>query len=171
MLKYSFPPAVKPGCCVLVLGSLPGDASLRMAQYYAHPRNAFWKIMGSLCGFSPDLPYEMRLEMLNDAGVALWDVVLSGMRPGSLDSEIRDEKPNDIAALLREYETIGTICCNGGASHRYLKRYFPGLFGGSDACRVLQLPSTSPAAARLGFEEKLRAYEAVLAPLLRRESA
>lgn len=165
MLKYSFAPAAKPGCSVLVLGSLPGDASLRMAQYYAHPRNAFWKIMGSLCGFSADLPYEARLERLNDAGIALWDVVLSGTRPGSLDSAIRDGKPNDIAALLREYATIGTVCCNGGTSYRYLKRYFPELFGG-DGLRVLLLPSTSPAAARLNFDEKFRAYEDVLAPLL-----
>lgn len=166
MLKYSFAPAAKPGCSVLVLGSLPGDASLRMAQYYAHPRNAFWKIMGRLCGFSPGLPYEDRLERLNEAGIALWDVVLSGMRPGSLDSDIRDERPNDIAALLREYATIKTICCNGGTSYRYLKRYFPVLFGG-DGCRVLLLPSTSPVAARLGFEEKFKAYEEVLAPLIR----
>ena len=169
MLKYSFAPAVKPGCSVLVLGSLPGDASLRMAQYYAHPRNAFWKIMGRLCGFSPDLPYEDRLDRLNDAGIALWDVVLSGMRPGSLDSDIRDERPNDVASLLHEYATIKTICCNGGTSYRYLKRYFPVLFG-EDGCRVLLLPSTSPAAARFGFDEKFSAYEEALAPLIRRHA-
>lgn len=165
MLKYSFPPAVREGCTVLMLGSLPGDASLQKAQYYAHPRNAFWRIMGRLCGFSADLPYEERLEKLNAAGIALWDVVLSGKRPGSLDAHIRDETPNDIAALLHKYDTIRTICCNGGTAHRYLKRYFPALCE-EGRWHTIQLPSTSPAAARLNFEAKLSAYETALAPLI-----
>ncbi|MFR4223044.1 MAG: DNA-deoxyinosine glycosylase [Akkermansia sp.] len=72
MKKCSFPPSVTPDCSVLVLGSLPGDESLRQAQYYAHPRNAFWKIMGSLLGFDPSLPYGERLSLLNRGGVGLW---------------------------------------------------------------------------------------------------
>ena len=164
-LKYSFAPAVQEGCTALILGSLPGEASLQAAQYYAHPRNAFWKIMGQVCGFSAELPYAERLEKLNNAGIALWDIVFSGARKGSLDSNIRDEKPNDIMALLQAYPTIRTICCNGGTAHRYLKRYFPALFGGQ-GWEVQLLPSTSPAAARLSFEEKLHAYQNLLAPLL-----
>lgn len=164
-LKYSFAPAAQEGCTALILGSLPGDASLQAAQYYAHPRNAFWKIMGRVCGFSAELPYGERLKMLNNAGIALWDIVFSGARQGSLDSNIRDEKPNDIMALLQAYPTIRTICCNGGTAHRYLKRYFPALFV-RQRWSVQLLPSTSPAAARLSFEEKLHAYQTALAPLL-----
>ena len=165
--KYSFAPVVAEGCKALVLGSLPGDESVRQGQYYAHPRNAFWRIMARLCGFSAELPYEERLARLNAAGIALWDVVSSGVRPGSLDADIRDEQPNNIAALLSEQPELRTICCNGGAAYRYLKRYFPALCRDA-AVQVFPLPSTSPAAARLRFDDKLAAYAAVLAPLIHR---
>ena len=164
MKKCSFPPSVTPDCSVLVLGSLPGDESLRQAQYYAHPRNAFWKIMGSLLGFDPSLPYGERLSLLNRGGVGLWDVVASGVRPGSLDQHISQEQPNDIAALLDSFPGIGVVCCNGTASHKYLKRYFPELFL-RETLSVIQMPSTSPAAARLTYEQKFRAYEEIMAPL------
>lgn len=167
MKKRSFPPSVTPECSVLVLGSLPGDESLRQAQYYAHPRNAFWKIMGTLLGFAPSLPYEERLSLLNRGGIGLWDIVASGVRPGSLDQHISQEQPNDIAALLECFPDIGTICCNGTASHKYLKRYFPELFL-RETLSVIQMPSTSPAAARLTYEQKLRAYEKIIAPLLQK---
>ena len=153
---------------MLVLGSLPGDESLRQAQYYAHPRNAFWKIMGSLLGFDPSLPYGERLSLLNRGGVGLWDVVASGVRPGSLDQHISQEQPNDIAALLDSFPGIGVVCCNCTASHKYLKRYFPELFL-RETLSVIQMPSTSPAAARLTYEQKFRAYEEIMAPLLRKE--
>ena len=168
MKKCSFPPSVTPDCSVLVLGSLPGDESLRQAQYYAHPRNAFWKIMGSLLGFDPSLPYGERLSLLNRGGVGLWDVVASGVRPGSLYQHISQERPNDIAALLDRFPGIGVVCCNGTASHKYLKRYFPELFL-RETLSVIQMPSTSPAAARLTYEQKFRAYEEIMAPLLRKE--
>lgn len=166
MKKCSFPPSVTPECSVLVLGSLPGDESLRQAQYYAHPRNAFWKIMGTLLGFDPSLPYGERLSLLNRGGVGLWDVVASGVRPGSLDQHISQEQPNDVAALLECFPGICTVCCNGTASHKYLKRYFPELFL-REIPAIIQMPSTSPAAARLTYEQKFRAYEEVLLPRLR----
>ena len=158
MKKCSFPPSVTPDCSVLVLGSLPGDESLRQAQYYAHPRNAFWKIMGALLGFDPSLPYGERLSLLNRGGV----------RPGSLDQHITQEQPNDVTALLDRFPGIGVVCCNGTASHKYLKRYFPELFL-RETLSVIQMPSTSPAAARLTYEQKFRAYEKIMAPLLRKE--
>lgn len=164
-LKYSFAPVVRQGCAVLLLGSLPGDASLQQAEYYAHPRNVFWRLMGELCAFSPELPYERRLACLNAAGIALWDVVRAGRREGSSDANIREVLPNDIPALLRVYGSIRAICCNGGAAFRLLRRFY----GGGELWsryQVLQLPSTSPAAARLGYAEKLCAYRAALVPLL-----
>ena len=164
-LKYSFAPVVRQGCTVLLLGSLPGDASLQQAEYYAHPRNVFWRMMGELCEFSPELPYAARLGCLNAAGIALWDVVRAGQREGSSDANIREVQPNDIPSLLREYGTIRAICCNGGAAFRLLRRFY----GGGEVLsryQVLQLPSTSPAAARMSYAEKLSAYRAALAPLL-----
>lgn len=166
MKKCSFPPSVTPECSVLVLGSLPGDESLKQAQYYAHPRNAFWNIMGTLLGFDPSLPYRERLVLLNGGGVGLWDVVASGVRPGSLDQHITREQPNDIAALLARFPSIRTVCCNGTASFKYLKRYFPELFL-QESPLIIQMPSTSPAAARLTYERKLRAYEEVISPCLK----
>lgn len=164
MKKCSFPPAVTSSCCCLVLGSLPGDESLKQDQYYAHSRNAFWKIMGVLLGFDPGLPYPERVSCLNRAGVGLWDVVHSGVRPGSLDQNISQERPNDIASLLERYPAITLICCNGTASYKYLKRHFPDLFS-RNGLRIVQMPSTSPAAARLTWEEKYRLYQDIIAPV------
>lgn len=166
MRKHSFPPRTSASCRLLVLGSLPGEESLRRVQYYAHPRNAFWPIMGELCGFDAGLPYDERLNHLNAAGVALWDVVASGRRRGSLDQHIEAEIPNDIPGLLARCATIRAIACNGTASHRYLKKYFPELWErpGLDIC---PLPSTSPAAARLTLAQKIALWRAALAPFLK----
>lgn len=161
MHKHSFPPCARASCRLLILGSLPGDESLRQAQYYAHPRNAFWWIMGRWCGFDPLLPYAERMERLNAAGIALWDVVASGRRKGSLDQHIEDEAPNDIPGLLRACPSIRTIACNGTAAHRYLKKYFPELWSAPER-DILCLPSTSPAAARLTREEKETLWRAAL---------
>ena len=89
-----------------------------------------------------------------------------GVRPGSLDQHISQEQPNDIAALLECFPGIGTVCCNGTASHKYLKRYFPELFL-RETPAIIQMPSTSPAAARLTYEQKFRAYEEVILSRLR----
>lgn len=150
--KKSFPPVISSTCRVLILGSLPGEESLRQSQYYAFPRNCFWKIMSELFGFDCDRPYEKRLDCLLKGGVALWDVVQSGVRKGSLDQHISAVVSNDIPALLRKYSGIRRICCNGGASYRFLKRSFPSLW--KKPISILQLPSTSPAAARFSYAEK-----------------
>ncbi len=153
--KHSFGPAAIPGVRVLILGSLPGDESLRQRQYYAHRHNAFWPILGELLRFDPALPYPERLLALNRGGVALWDTLGVCRRPGSLDSNIRDARPNDIPGLLRDYPTIRAIGCNGGASYRYLRHCFPEL---PENIELEQLPSTSPAAARLRRQEKLEIF-------------
>lgn len=159
--KSSFPPVVRQTCRVLVLGSLPGEESLRQAQYYAHPRNAFWPLMAELCGFELSLPYGERLSCLLKAGIALWDVVGSGRRQGSLDQNIQDETPNDIEALLEGLPELELICCNGGASFRYLRRYFPELWQRA-SLSIRQLPSTSPAAAKWSYRQKLAAWRQAL---------
>ncbi len=163
MLKKSFAPVAHVSSRVLILGSLPGDESLRQGRYYAYGRNAFWPLMGRLLGFDSALPYEDRLAALEAGGVALWDVISCGTRRGSLDSEIREERPNDIPGLLERCPGIRAICCNGTAAFRFLKRFFPVLFEGG--LPVYQMPSTSPAAARLTFEQKYRVYEEVFVSL------
>lgn len=159
--KYSFDPIWKCGCRILVLGSLPGDESLRQRQYYAHPRNAFWKIMGDFFGFESSMPYDKRLQRLTSCGVALWDVIAHGYRKGSLDQQIKREHPNDIKAFLLLCPSVSLICCNGSASYRYLKKYFPDLWL-RDNLEIMRLPSTSPAAAMFSYEQKRMAWHIAL---------
>ena len=100
--KSSFPPSVETGAEVLLLGSMPGEESLRRQQYYAYRYNAFWKIMGVLFAFDPELPYEERLAALRRNRVALWDTLKYCRREGSLDTGIREPVPNDIPGLLKQ---------------------------------------------------------------------
>ena len=160
-LVCSFPPSAMPDARILILGSMPGAESLRKQQYYAFPHNAFWRIMGEIWGFAPDLPYLDRLAALRHCGVALWDVLASCERAGSLDTAIARPIPNDISGLLRRCPGIRIIGCNGGASGRYLKRFFPDL-----EVPVVVLPSTSPAAARLRYADKVAAYRDALLSVL-----
>ena len=114
----SFPPLVGRAPRVLVLGSMPGLRSLQAARYYAHPHNAFWPIMGQLLGFEGGADYDTRCRALTAAGVALWDVMASCERRGSLDSAIvrSSVQPNDIAALLEREPGIRAILFNGAAA-------------------------------------------------------
>ena len=152
----SFPYSADENARVLILGSMPGAESLRLQQYYAYRHNAFWRIMGEIYGFSPELPYPERLAKLRENGVALWDVLAECVRPGSLDSAIRAPRPNDVPGLVKKLPKLERILCNGGASRSFLRRFFPEL----DA---RQLPSTSPAAARFTYAEKLARWRAAIA--------
>ena len=156
----SFPPVIDGDTEILVLGSMPGRESLRRQEYYGFPRNLFWSITGELFDFDPALPYRARLRALLAHGVGLWDVLAACERPAtSLDAAISAPRPNDISGLLARCPRVKRICCNGSAAAGYLKRFFPDL-----AVEVRRLPSTSPAAAMFGREEKLRAWRAALLP-------
>jgi hypoxanthine-DNA glycosylase len=158
-----FPPVIDASARVLILGSMPGVASLQRQQYYAHKRNSFWKIVGGIFGFDPAAPYEERLALLRNSGVALWDVLHSCVRPGSLDGAIeRDSKvPNDFAGLFRDYPGIRLVCCNGAEAHESYQRLVLSKLGG-DSIPCRRLPSTSPAHAALPFEDKLAAWREAL---------
>ena len=158
----SFGPVCRADARVLILGSMPGEASLAAAQYYAHPRNAFWPIMGRLFGAGLELPYDERLARLNAAGVALWDVIARCRRPGSLDSAIdRDSvEANDFARLFGACPQIGHVFFNGSVAEAAFRRHVrlpPGL----RPLRFARLPSTSPAHAARDFAAKLAAWQAV----------
>ena len=153
---------------MLILGSLPSAASIRQAEYYAHPRNAFWPIMGELFGAGPNLPYAARLRRLAARGVVLWDVLHAAQRPGSLDSSIHPQalEPNDIPALLARHPGLKAIAFNGGAAetlfNRHVRPNCGALLAGVD---LVRLPSTSPACARWSFAQKLAAWRTVFRPL------
>ena len=149
---------------VLILGSMPSEASLAARQYYGHPRNAFWWIMGQLVGAGPDLPYEQRAQRLRDAGIALWDVLESCRRHGSLDAAIEraSERPNDVPALLRREPQIRAVFLNGGAAEALFRRHHRAqLVQLGRTLRVRRLPSTSPAHAARSARDKLAAWRLV----------
>jgi hypoxanthine-DNA glycosylase len=151
---------------VLILGTLPGKLSLERRQYYAQPRNVFWRIMGDLLGFDRDLPYEQRTSRLVENGIALWDVCAAAHRSGSLDSNIQipDADVNDFSAFFAMHSRIALVCFNGKpAAEMYARRVLPSLPAGCRDIRLVVLPSTSPAHARMPYEEKLRQWRVAFA--------
>jgi TDG/mug DNA glycosylase family protein len=156
---YSFPPIAAPNARLLILGSMPGVASLQAQRYYAHPQNQFWPIMGALLGFDPALPYAERCARLNAGGIALWDVLQSCVRPGSLDADIdaASAEPNDFAAFLAEHPHILQIAFNGGSAEALFRRHVrPRLQ--ALTLETIRLPSSSPAHASLRPAEKLKLW-------------
>ncbi len=140
-LKRSFPPVVNERTRLLVLGSLPGEESLRQARYYAHPRNHFWPLIGSVIGADlVPLGYDARLHRLLDAGVGLWDVVATATRQGSLDGAIRDHQPNPLAELAADLPDLRAIAFNGAKSAAIGRKLLSGA-----AFDLVPLPSSSPA--------------------------
>ncbi len=160
---YSFEPIENSASTVLILGSMPGTVSLATGQYYAHPRNAFWTIMGELVGAHPGLPYPDRKNILRSSGIALWDVLASCVRTGSLDSDIQAESvvPNDFDSFFMGHPDITRIYFNGAKAEQCFLRYVhPSL--GSAALPYRRLPSTSPAYAGMPYQEKLLAWQSTL---------
>lgn len=147
--KRGFPPVVDAHTCVLILGSLPGDASLAAGQYYGHPRNAFWRLMeGVIDAPLVPLPYDARLGVLLARGIGLWDVIGEARRAGSLDAAIRDPAANDLVALIDTLPALRLVAFNGGAAAKLGGK----LIG--DRVATLALPSSSPAHAARSFDDK-----------------
>jgi hypoxanthine-DNA glycosylase len=162
--SVGFPPIARPDARVLVLGSLPGRMSLEMQQYYAQPRNAFWRIVEALWGIPCDTPYAERTRRLALERVALWDVCASAVREGSLDTAIvRDTvEPNDFASFLARHRRIETVCFNGAKSAELWRRLVaPSLPSRARALTTHALPSTSPAHQVLTFSAKLERWRVV----------
>ena len=155
---YGLAPVAGPATRLLLLGSFPGRASLAAQQYYGHPRNQFWPILGSLWGLDlPALPYAERLAQLQACGLGLWDVHASCQREGSLDSAIEAAQPNDLAGLARCLPRLQAVAHNGGESARAMR------VTRALGLPVYRLPSTSPANASWSFERKRAAWAEVFA--------
>jgi TDG/mug DNA glycosylase family protein len=156
----SFSPIAGRNARVLVLGSMPGRRSLEARQYYAHRQNAFWRILGRLVGFEPAAPYGARVRALKAARIALWDVLHSCVREGSLDAGIEDEAANDFRAFFRDHRAITHVFFNGTKAEASYRRHVLGAI--ELPLRYRRLPSTSPAHASLPFARKLAAWRAIL---------
>ena len=164
-LLTGFEPVIDKNCRVLILGSMPGAASLQKHQYYAHPRNAFWPIMEDLFGIKKDKGYNEHCALLSASGVGVWDVLKQCKRTGSLDSSIRagSEQVNDFEKLFTGHTAIRAVFFNGGTAERLYKInvlssdniHYHGL-------HYHRLPSTSPAYASMSYQEKARQWRSML---------
>ena len=173
-MKGQIPQRAAADCCfepiapadadVLILGSLPGRKSLEMHQYYAHPQNAFWKIITGIFGAEWPLPYARRVKLLTAHRIALWDVLAAAERPGSLDSSIvhASALANDFAAFFRAHPHIRRVYFNGRKAEELYRRFvLPGLPAEFAAMRYVSLPSTSPAHAGMTFAKKLERWRTI----------
>jgi hypoxanthine-DNA glycosylase len=142
---------------------MPSEESLRAGQYYAHPRNAFWPIMADLLGAVPGLAYAERARLLTSAGIALWDVLASCRRKGSLDSAIAADSivVNDFPAFFQAHPGIAQVLFNGTMAEKCFHKYVRGALAGR-ALRFTRLPSTSPAHAGLPLAQKREAWRAAI---------
>ncbi|MEQ1890944.1 MAG: DNA-deoxyinosine glycosylase [Planctomycetota bacterium] len=162
-MKQGLDPIIDESSSVLILGTLPGEESLRLRQYYANPANQFWPILSRVYDEPLQAGYDARLALVKNKGLALWDVLRSAEREGSLDSAIRSEVANDFSALCEMFPRLHTIAFNGGKAQTLFQRHVARKTA-LPARRLQVLPSTSPTPGRnvLPFEQKLALWRAFL---------
>ena len=164
---FSFEPIADQHARILILGSVPGNASLMAGQYYAHKQNVFWKIMAELLQFELNSSYEIRVQKLKSAHIALWDVLRSCKRVGSLDSNIlpNSQTANNLQHFFQQHPVISKVCFNGSKAENCFNRYVARTIRGSPK-QFIRLPSTSPANASIPYEKKLNTWQEALLPSL-----
>jgi hypoxanthine-DNA glycosylase len=162
-LLYCFEPVADYNVEILILGSMPGQASLTAGQYYANQHNAFWKIMAEILGFAKDCSYETRLQELTNAQIALWDVLQSCTRTGSLDSSIDTDSitANNFQDFFQTHKNIRTVLFNGAKAESAYRKYVTPTVT-TISVNYIRLPSTSPAHASASYEQKLQTWQTAL---------
>jgi len=158
-LRESFPPLADDDTEILILGSIPGERSLAVGEYYGHPQNRFWRVAAALAGCDVPDSYEGKKAMLRGAHIGLWDVAGRAYREGSLDSAIRDPEPNDIAAFIASHPKLRVVAFNGRKPEEMYDRYFDR----SPGIRYVSLPGTSPANAAFSLEKLLEGWRGIVA--------
>jgi len=164
-LAQGFAPIASPDARVLILGSLPSQLSLQKQEYYGNPHNVFWRVMGDLFDAGPDIPYAERAARLTHCGIAVWDVLQSSVRPGSMDAAIVDATatPNDFQTFFDEHPMLELICFNGKkAAHLFSRLVVATGIGNIDRLEYRTMPSTSPAYAAMRYEDKTRRWSATI---------
>ena len=146
--KTSFPPISDAETQVLILGTLPGDRSLELGEYFAHPRNRFWKIIAGITGNPVPVEYDRKLDLLHKTGIGVWNVLHKARRKGSLDGAIQDGVPNDIPGFIEKHQQLKVIAFDGKKAEALFNRYF---LRRSDIAYV-SLPACSPANARFNLD-------------------
>ncbi len=158
-----FPPIARKDAKILILGSMPGQKSLEENQYYAHPHNSFWSIMCKLLNAREELNYKQRKQLLIDNKIALWDVLKSCYREGSLDSNIDHDtiEVNDFKAFFKKHKQINTVFFNGGTAEKLFKKYVLKELNKKEL-EFYRLPSTSPAHAAKTTNQKLLNWKVII---------
>lgn len=157
-LKTSFDPISGPDARVLILGSMPGDTSIELGEYYAHPGNRFWKTISTITGNALPQSYADKKALLLKSRMAIWDVAHKAVRKGSLDQNIRDEEPNDLNKFLNKHKNLRIVGFNGAKAQRLFEKYFDKREG----ITYIVLPSTSPANNGTSFESLCRVWKQIL---------
>lgn len=162
---HGFPPIGDRRARVLVLGSMPSEASLAAGEYYAFRHNQFWRIAGEICGFAPDAAYARRQAGLKRCRLALWDVIESCVRRGSLDASIREGslRVNDFSAFLKAHPGMRRVVFNGRKAESTWRRHVLPVLPKAIDLEYRLLPSTSPAHAGMSYRSKLRAWRSAIA--------
>lgn len=155
MIKQSFQPIISKEPEILILGSLPGDLSLEMNQYYGHPRNRFWKILFTIYHETYSEDYTERIKLIENHHLVLWDIAHSAIRKGSMDVDIKDVIPNKIDELLEKYPSVTQIIFNGKKSEQLFKKYFQP----KSQIIYTSLPSSSPANAQFSLERLVEIWQ------------
>jgi hypoxanthine-DNA glycosylase len=152
--KSAFPPLEPKRARILILGSLPGDRSIALQQYYGHPRNRFWPLLAELLGTELPEDYDERCGLLGRHAVAVWDVAETAVRPGSLDADITAPQPHDLPDFIRRHPELEVIAFNGQKAAKLYDVFFPRF----PQLRYFDLPSTSPANARFRLNDLISAW-------------
>ncbi len=162
----SFPPLAAADAHTLILGTMPGVASLTAGQYYAHSRNGFWTILGDLLGFDAQLDYTVRVQRLRSAGIAVWDVLQSCERRGSLDARIQRASvvANNFNEFFDRHPGVARVCFNGATAQALYRRDVMPTLHDAPPRSYVRLPSTSPANAAVALSAKIDAWRTVVAP-------
>lgn len=160
---HSFAPITSPAAHTLLLGSMPGAASLVAGEYYAHPRNLFWPFIEQLFGIPRHTPYAERVRQLNGRGIAVWDVLDTCERAGSLDAAIQPDSlvANDIAGFVAAHPGLRRIFFNGATAETLFRRHVLRTLPADHGLRLMRLPSTSPANASIPQDRKLAQWQAI----------
>ncbi len=158
VVKTSFPPISNPETEILILGTLPGEKSLEMQEYYAHPQNKFWRIIAAITNNQTPVTYSGKTSLLLANKIGVWDVVREAKRIGSLDSNIVGEVPNNLEEFLANHKRLKAIGFNGAKAAKLFDKYFER----HENIRYVALPSSSPANARISFDEICVRWQEIL---------
>ncbi len=156
--KTSFDPISNAETTILILGTMPGDKSLELGEYYGHSRNKFWKIISTITNNDLPLTYSDKKELLLKSKIGIWDVAHKANRKGSLDSAIEDEEPNDLDNFIARHKNLKVIGFNGTKSQALFDKYFDR----QSHLKYISLPSTSPANTSIDFDNICKQWRQLL---------